>query len=170
MSLPEYGCFAKCVTRPGYRRLLIGLLVALTTYTVGVLLSRSEDRSKVVRTSNSATLVQMTTRLGDVPFPPVTYKYELYPSPEGAAQEFELQLKEAGDYQELRACHDENGTPVGQRAVLINPGRRVNTAGWRMVWTVRSEKSSELFLVESDSLPQLRLFQFSERSNWKPCL
>jgi hypothetical protein len=38
------------------------------------------------------------------------------------------------------------------------------------VWTVRSEKSSELFLIESNSLPQLRILEHSPRPNWKPCL
>jgi hypothetical protein len=118
--------------------------------------------SKVVKSS-----------LVGIPFTagPVTHRYELFTSPDGASEEFEQQIREAGGYQGLRHCHDQKGGELGRQVLLMNPPKREgDKADWRLIWAFRYENSSELFSVESDSLRDLRSVEHLAQPNWKICL
>jgi len=171
MSLPEIKCVTKCVRRSSYRRLLIGFVVALITFTFGVWLSGYISGPRIVRSSFSSKVIK--ANLVGVPFSggSVTHKYDLYPSPDGASEEFELQIHEAGGYLELRHCHDQEGAELGRQVLLMRPAKRHgDTADWRIIWAFRYKNSSELFSVESDSLRDLRAVENLSRPNWKVCL
>ena len=102
---------------------------------------------------------------------PVTHKYELFSSRDGAAQAFELQLHEASGYRGLQHCHDREGDELGRRVLLINPPiRQGGKADWRIVWALRGTHTSELFSVESDSLQQLQVVELFAKPNWKICI
>ena len=169
--MPEIKFVIKCVERSSYRRLLIGFTVALITFTSSVWLSGYVRGPKIVRSSFSTTVVK--SELVGVPFSdgPVTRTYELFPSPDGAAEAFELQIREAGGYRGLRHCHDQEGNEMGRQILLMNPPtRQGGTADWRIIWALRGQNSSELFSVESDSLQQLQAVERFSQPNWKICL
>ena len=171
MSLPEIKFGIKCVERSSCRRLLIGVTVALITLTSGVWLSGYVRGPKVVRSSFSTTIVK--SELVGVPFSdgPVTHTYDLFPSPDGAAEAFELQIREAGGYRGLRHCHDQEGNELGKQVLLMNPpARQGGKADWRIIWALRGWNSSELFSVQSDSLQQLQAVERFAQPNWKVCL
>jgi len=71
-------------------------VVALTTFSCAVLLTGYMRRPKIVQSTVSGKIV-MSDVVG-IPFlnGPVTHKYELFSSPDGAAQAFELEILEAG--------------------------------------------------------------------------
>lgn len=142
------------------RRILLGLPVALLTFAAGAFFFHG--RTGVVPSSGSFSWRSPDREL-------MTYRWEIFPSPSAATEQFNEQLRRAEQYREFTPCLDAGGRRVGERAVMLFAPPAVPEPTWRVVWVVRADDSSELFWSESKSLPDALYFETVERPGGKRC-
>lgn len=137
-----------------------GLLIGLATFGVSAWLAGEGDplpppNSGVFSSSDRAT---------------ITHQQDAFPSPAQANDEFNRHLQQATEHLERTPCFDAAGRRTGERAVVLLSPPRVPAPTWRIVWTHHSEKFSEVFWIESASLPDARYLEAERQGwGWKKC-
>lgn len=134
------------------RRLLLGLLAGALAFAAGTWLVGRKADDRVVRTSSSGSYTMSGREL-------MMYRWEIYPSPSEAADEFNAQLRSAAEYTEFAPCFDEAGRRRGDRAVMLLRPPHVPAPTWRIAWTYRDESLSEFHSVESFALSDARYLE-----------